>query len=97
MARRRLLIAEIAEQRQLLRVDFDPWRAPLARIDRGLEMLRLIKRNPPLMAGTVLLLVSLRRGDRAGTWLGRGWIVWQVIDTYRKTRFSPDYVDSTTK
>lgn len=86
MARRRFLITEIAEPRQLLRVNFDPWRAPLARIDRGLEVLRLVKRNPLLMAGTVFLLVSLRRGGRSGTWLGRGWIAWQVIDIYRKTR-----------
>lgn len=92
-ARRRLLIAEIAGQRQLLGVDFDPWRAPLARIDRGLEMLRLVKRHPLLMAGTVFLVISLRRGGRTRTWLGRGWVAWQVIDTYRKTRAGPHHVD----
>ena len=80
-ARRRRLVAEIAGQRHSLRVAIEPWRKPLARLDQGLVLLRLVRRHPLLLAATTgLLLLALRPGgDRPLVWLRRGWVAWQLV------------------
>ena len=75
--RRHRLVAQAAAQRAVLAHDAEPWRARLALVDQGVAVFRFIGRNPALMVGAVLLLAALRP-RRAGKWLQRGWLAWQL-------------------
>jgi len=76
-ARRQQLVALAAAQRTILANDMEPWRARLALADRGVAALQYVRRHPALMLGAALLLAALRP-RRTGTWLQRGWLVWQL-------------------
>ncbi len=76
--RRERLIAQAAAQRKEVAHCIEPWRAPLALADRGLNALRVVKRHPEWIAAGVLLLAALRPHG-VGKWLGRGWVAWQMI------------------
>ena len=80
--RRERLIAQAAAQRVALAQSIEPWRVPLALADQGLAALRYIKRNPAWIVGGVVLLAALRPG-RAGKWLRRGWVTWQIMQKLR--------------
>jgi hypothetical protein len=80
--RRERLIAQAAAQRVALAQSIEPWRTPLALADQGLAALRYIKRNPAWIVGGVVLLAALRPG-RAGKWLRRGWVTWQIMQKLR--------------
>ena len=80
--RREHLIIQAAAQRTTLAQAIEPWRAPLARIDRGLAVLHYIKRHPVWIIGGSLLLAALRPGHR-GSWLGRGWLAWKLLHQLR--------------
>jgi len=80
--RRERLVAQAAAQRMTLAQSVEPWRIPLARVDRGLAALRYIKNHPAWIVGGVVLLAALRPG-RAGKWLGRGWVTWQMMHKLR--------------
>ena len=80
--RRERLVAQTAAQRVALAENIEPWRMPLALADQGLSVLRYIGRHPEWIAGIVVLIVALRPG-RAGKWLGRGWMTWQVVHKLR--------------
>ena len=82
--RRRQLIAQAAAQRTALAHDVAPWRARLALADRGVAALRYIGRHPVLIVGAALLLAALRP-QRAGKWLQRGWLVWQIGRRLRRS------------
>lgn len=82
VARRELLVAQAASQRNSLGESIEPWRIPLARADQGLRVLRYIHQHPVLIVGPALLLAALPL-SRTGKWLGRGWVVWQMIDKLR--------------
>lgn len=82
--RRRQLIAQAAAQRTALAHDMAPWRARLALADRGVAVLRYIGRHPVLIVGAALLLAALRP-QRAGKWLQRGWLVWQIGRRLRRS------------
>ncbi len=75
--RRRRLVAQATGQRAALARELQPWRARLARVDQGVAVFRYIGRNPALLVGAVLLLAALRP-RRAGKWLQRGWLAWQL-------------------
>ncbi|MHB0974981.1 MAG: YqjK-like family protein [Thiobacillus sp.] len=75
--RREYLVAQAAAQRTALAQHAAPWRAPLALADRGLDILRTIRRHPAWLLGASLLLVALRPG-RAGRWARFAWVGWQV-------------------
>lgn len=75
--RRRRLVAQAAGQRAALARELEPWHARLARVDQGVAVFRYIGRHPALMVGAVLLLAALRP-RRAGKWLQRGWLAWQI-------------------
>ncbi len=75
--RRRRLVAEAAAQRIALAHNAEPWRSRLALVDRGVAVFRYIGRHPGLMVGAALLLVALRP-RRAGKWLQRSLLVWQI-------------------
>jgi hypothetical protein len=76
------LIAQIAAQRKALAQNIEPWRMPLARVDQGLTILRYIRRHPVWIAGAVALFAALQI-TRAGTWLRRGWVAWQMLRKLR--------------
>ena len=80
--RRERLVAQAAAQRMALAQNIEPWRIPLARADQGLAALRYIKSHPAWLVGGVVLLAALRPG-RAGKWLGRGWVMWQMMHKLR--------------
>jgi hypothetical protein len=80
--RRERLVAQTSAQRVALAENIEPWRMPLALADQGLRVLRYIGRHPEWIAGVVVLIVALRPG-RAGKWLGRGWVTWQVMHKLR--------------
>lgn len=80
--RRERLVAQAAAQRMALAQNIEPWRTPLARVDQGLAALRYIKSHPAWIIGGSVLLAVLRPG-RAGKWLGRGWVAWQMLHKLR--------------
>jgi hypothetical protein len=53
-----------------------PWQGRLARADQGMAVLRYLGRHPVWVAGAALLLAAWRP-RLIGTWLQRGWVVWQ--------------------
>jgi uncharacterized protein YigA (DUF484 family) len=75
--RRRLLVLQAAGQRSMLAQQMAPWQERLARADQGVAVLRYIGRHPAWMAGAALLLAAWRP-RLVGTWLQRGWLVWQA-------------------
>jgi len=75
--RRSLLVKQAAAQRTALTYHLEPWHARLALADRGVAAFRYIGRHPALMVGAALLLAALRP-QRAGKWLQRGWVMWQI-------------------
>lgn len=80
--RRERLVAQAAAQRITLAQNIEPWRAPLARADQGLAALRYIRNHPAWIVGGVVLLAALRH-RHIGTWLGRGWVTWQMMHKLR--------------
>jgi len=81
--RRQRLIAQCEAQRAALAQTVEPWRAPLARVDLGLTVLRTLRRNPALFVGGVLFFALLRPA-RAVNWLRRGWLGWQLLRGFHK-------------
>lgn len=81
--RRGQLVAQAAAQRTALARDLEPWRARLAVADKGISIIGHVGRNPALIAGAVLLFAAFRP-RRIGTWLQRGWMVWQIGRRLRK-------------
>lgn len=75
--RRERLITQAAAQRMALAQNIEPWRIPLARVDRGLAALRYIKSHPVWIVGGAALLAALRP-RRVGKWLQLGWVTWQM-------------------
>jgi len=75
--RRSQLVAQAAAQRAALAHTVEPWRARLALADQGMAVFRYIRHHPALLVGAALLLAAWRP-RRVGTWLQRGWVVWQV-------------------
>lgn len=76
--RQERLVAQAAAQRITLAQNIEPWRMPLARVDRGLAALRYIKRHPAWIVGGAVLFAALRPGP-VGKWLRRGWVTWQMV------------------
>ena len=82
--RRRRLVAQAAAERITLAHDLQPWRARLALVDQGVAVFRYVGRHPALMVGAALLLIALRP-RRAGKWLQRGWLAWQLGRRLRRS------------
>lgn len=75
--RRQQLLAQAAAQRTALVYTLAPWRTRLARVDRGVAVVRYVRRHPVLLVGASLLIAAARRG-RIGRWAQRVWVVWQL-------------------
>ncbi len=80
--RRERLVALAASQRGTLTLAIEPWRVPLALADQGITVVRYLKQHPEGVVGAAVLLAALRPG-RVATWLGRGWVSWQLLQTLR--------------
>ena len=75
--RRSRLVTQAAAQRAALTQHMEPWRARLALADRGITVIRYIRRHPALMVGAALLFAAVRP-QRARKWLQRGWGMWLI-------------------
>lgn len=82
VARRERLIVQAATQRTALAETIEPWRAPLARVDQGLAVLRFLKRNPAWVVGGGVVLATFKLGV-AMKWMRRGWGTWTAIQILR--------------
>lgn len=78
--RRAALVAKAAAQRGELGRWLWPWQAPLAFVDRGMELVRRIRAHPLALALGVLLLFRLGSG-RWSVWAGRLWTGWQIYQS----------------
>ena len=83
-ARRNQLMAKAAVQRSALAHALEPWRPRLALVDQGVAAVRAIGRHPALIAGAVLVIAVLRPRGTA-KWLQRGWVVWQLGRSLRRS------------
>ena len=75
--RRKRLVAQAELQRALLTTNLAPWRERLSLADRGIAAVRFVRSHPALILGVALLIAALRP-RRAGTWLQRGLLAWQI-------------------
>jgi hypothetical protein len=78
--RRNRLVNRAAVQRVALARNITPWRLPLALADQSISAWNFIKRHPRWMIGGAVLFASLGPA-RAGSWVGRGMLAWQMLDT----------------
>jgi hypothetical protein len=78
--RRNRLVNRAAVQRVALAQNIAPWRLPLALADQSISAWHFIKRHPRWMIGGAVLFASLGPA-RAGSWVGRGMLAWQMLDT----------------
>ena len=81
--RRQHLVAEATTQRLFLAQNIEIWRAPLAKVDRGLAAVCYMKNHPIWIASTGLGLLTVVGSNRAGNWLQRGFVMWQVVRKLR--------------
>lgn len=81
--RRRQLVAQTAAQRSALAQHLEPWRPPLALVDRGLAVVRYCKQHPALVSGASVALLSMMRLTHVGKWLQGGWAAFQVARNLR--------------
>ena len=75
--RRAVLVAQAAEQRAALAAAFEPWRAPIAVVDRGVEAVRFLKRYPAILAAAAAV-VAILKPRRAWQWGQRAFVVWRA-------------------
>ncbi len=81
--RRSHLQALAAAQRADIGRHIERMRAPLALVDRGVDAIRFVRRNPLLLAGASTLFIALRQYG-SGKWLRRGWLAWQLVRGLRR-------------
>ncbi|PIQ31206.1 MAG: hypothetical protein COS35_10860 [Zetaproteobacteria bacterium CG02_land_8_20_14_3_00_50_9] len=79
---REAIVAQAASQRGTLAHMIEPWRMPLSLADQGVTALRYLQRHPAGIVGAAVLLVAIRPGHMA-SWIGRGWVSWQLLQTLR--------------
>lgn len=81
--RRSHLQALAALQRVQLGQSIERLHTPLSLVDRGVDAIRFVRRNPLLLTGAGALFVALRQYG-AGKWVRRGWVVWQLVRSLRR-------------
>lgn len=85
--RRAELVARAAGQRATLARHVDVWRRPLTFVDKGLSVIRYVGNHPAWILGGALAPVAVQPG-RLGSWLRRGFLVFQVVNRLRAARTS---------
>jgi hypothetical protein len=83
--RRAMLVAQTAAQRGELGRWVQPWRTPLAFVDRGIVLARRVRAHPLALAVGVLLLLRLGFGGWS-VWAGRLWAGWQIYQSLQDRR-----------
>jgi len=76
-AKRALLLARAAVERERLSVQLQAWEAPLALADKGFAAARYVRRHPQWIVAAVVLLAILRP-RRALSWARNGLIAWRA-------------------
>ena len=82
--RRQHLVAEATTQRLFLAQNIENWRAPLAKVDRGLAAVCYMKNHPIWIASTGLGLLTVVGSNRVGKWFQRGFVMWQIVRKLRR-------------
>lgn len=77
-ARRAMLIARAASQREELAQAAMPWRASLAVIDRGLSIARYLRQHPVFLLAAATT-AALMRPRRLFKWIKHGWLAWRLL------------------
>ena len=73
--RRAELVARAERERDELAAAFEPWRRPLAAVDRGMDILATLKRAAPYLGaglGVASTALAIIRPPRIAQWLDRG-------------------------
>lgn len=79
---RQRLTAQAEVQRLALGRAIEPWEIVLKRAEQGWAVMRYIKSHPGSLAGGLAVVAALRPW-RTGKWLGRGLVLWQVLQGLR--------------
>ena len=75
--RKAALVRKVERQRKELTQVFEPWHGPLSVVDKGLLVMRYLRRHPALLAAGFAFAASVRPKGMMG-WLRRGWLLWQT-------------------
>ncbi len=80
--RREVLVAQASAQRLALARSLEPWRRPLTLAGQGLAALQFVRNHPVWLVGSAVLPAALLPA-RAGKWMRRGLLAWQVLRQLR--------------
>lgn len=83
VCRRHALLGKIETQRKALAEISQGLQKPLALVDAGITTVHFIRRHPTLLATSVALFLTLRRGD----FTGLRQQVWRLLCLYPATAF----------
>jgi ElaB/YqjD/DUF883 family membrane-anchored ribosome-binding protein len=71
--RRHRLVAQAAEQREVLAQSIQPLHKGMSLADKGLKVVEYVKKHPVLVIG-IAALIGMLKPTRAVKWLRRSWI-----------------------
>ncbi len=71
--RRQLLVAQAAEQREVLAKSIQPLHNGFTFADKSLKVVEYVKKHPVLVMG-IAALIGMLKPTRAVKWLRRSWI-----------------------
>lgn len=81
--RRQMLIEQAARQRTTMSRAAEPWRNVLTQADKGVAVLRYLRRHPVWFAAGGGLMLTILGPSRVLRWLGRGWLGLQMLNNLR--------------
>ena len=76
-----------ASQRAQLGLELERFRSPISLLDRGVNVVRFLRRYPLILGVVSALFVAkrpFRMGSKMGKWMRRGWMAWQLLGRLRK-------------
>lgn len=76
--KRERLVAQAAEQRVALAENIQPLRSSMDLADKGLNIVRYVRKHPVLMLG-IVAIIGLLKPTRAVKWLRRSWVASLVL------------------
>ncbi len=76
--RRLLLVAQAAQQREVIAKNILPLQSSLAFLDKSLTIVRYVKSHPILIIG-ITTLIGILRPARAVKWLSKSWVASLAI------------------
>ncbi len=81
--KRNNLVLEVAKQRAVLAETIEVLRPSIALADKGLVVIKFIKKHPFLMLGSCAVLFKVMRSHRIGKWFQDGWLTLQILRKLR--------------